>query len=288
MLERAVSSARSQSLDAIEIIVVDDGSSRIEPGILPQDRRIRLIRNERGRGASAARNCGVDSSRAGLVAFLDDDDEWLPGKLEAQLARLSEAAPSVVLVSCAYHVVSDITGEPLRFAEPPFDDAPGLLLRSTPFPTSVPLIRKDALETAGGFDESLEGSQDRDLWLRLRALGEFGFTPEAGVIKHNHDDQITTRLDLKRRALELFLHKHEALYRRQKSSWADQLARLGMMQCADGLRFRGALTLFRAAITNPQSGVWRDLGCQLFCSKRERDARIDRAFRQLDGALRYF
>ena len=289
MLARAVDSALRQSLDPIEIIVVDDGSNPpLDRSGLPADERIHVIRNESRSGASAARNRGLRVARGELVAFLDDDDEWLPGKLEAQTGIFSDAAPSAVLVSCAFRVVSDITGEQIRSAEPPFDDDFGHLLESTPFPTSVPLIRKAALLSVGGFDESLEGSQDRDLWIRLRDRGDFAFTSEIGVIKHNHGDQITTRLDLKRRSLELFLQKHEALYRLRRSSWANQLARLGLMRCAEGRRFRGALTLLRSAMIDPRHGAARDLRCQLFGGKRVRTAHIDRAFRQLDGALRYF
>lgn len=162
------------------------------------------------------------------------------------------------------------------------------LLHTTPFPTSVPLIRREALEAVGGFDESLEGGQDRDLWVRLRSRGEFGFAQELGVIKHNHSDQISTRLDLKREALELFLDKHKALYKHQRRSYAHQLARLGLMQCADGRRVRGALTLLRSSLTDRQPGGLRDLVYQLFCGRGGREAHIERAFRQLDGEFRYF
>ena len=289
MLARAVESAITQNEARIEILIVDDGSeTQLDPGSLPTDRRVRVIHNDTRRGASAARNRGLYSSRGALVAFLDDDDEWLPNKLAAQVGVLDNSGTDVVLISCAFRVVSDITGEQIRSARPPFDDSLGFLLESTPFPTSVPLIRREVLQSIGGFDEALEGAQDRDLWIRLRARGEFGFTTEVGVIKHNHDDQITTRLDLKRRALELFLQKHDALYRTHKSSWAHQLARLGLMHCAEGSRLRGALTLLQSALTNPRGEAWRVLSCQLFGGKRVREAQIERAFRQLDGALRYF
>jgi len=96
-ITRSVESALAQTFQALEVIVVDDGSSdatrdRVES---IQDERLRLIRHESNRGAAAARNTGMQASQAKYIAWLDSDDEWLPEKLQTQLDVLQHAAPDV-------------------------------------------------------------------------------------------------------------------------------------------------------------------------------------------------
>ena len=78
----------------MEIIVVDDASTDATPGLLHPYPGVRYIRLETNRGASAARNIGIKAGRGAYVAFLDDDDLWLPQKLRQQLSVL-EAHPEV-------------------------------------------------------------------------------------------------------------------------------------------------------------------------------------------------
>jgi len=96
LVPNAIRSVLAQNYPAIEVIVVDDGS---EPPIeLPiDDPRVRLIRNEKSKGLSAARNIGFRASRGEYLSMLDDDDYYLPGKLETQADYLDEH-PEVDLV----------------------------------------------------------------------------------------------------------------------------------------------------------------------------------------------
>ena len=91
LVGQVVESVRRQTLCEWELIVVDDGSSDDLPAALRSaqaDARVRLIRHEVNRGVSAARNTGIAAARGRFVAFLDSDDEWLPRKLELQLAAV--------------------------------------------------------------------------------------------------------------------------------------------------------------------------------------------------------
>ncbi|MET4277395.1 MULTISPECIES: glycosyltransferase family 2 protein [unclassified Bradyrhizobium] len=88
-IEGAIRSALSQQPKPLEIIVVDDGSSDLPdetwlPGIDPC---VRVIRHEKNRGGAVARNTGIDAAKGDVIAFLDADDRWLPGKLQTQLAQ---------------------------------------------------------------------------------------------------------------------------------------------------------------------------------------------------------
>src|SRR5262249_29721458 len=100
MVIRAVQSVTEQTFQDFELIVVDGGSTddtvmRLQP---LGASRLRLLPLSANSGGGRARNEGLRAARAELVAFLDSDDEWLPRKLEAQLARLHETSDSRVAV----------------------------------------------------------------------------------------------------------------------------------------------------------------------------------------------
>src|SRR6202043_1602231 len=101
---RAIASVLAQTVGDWELIVVDDASTDDLAGAVTAvgDVRIRLLRHERNRGAAAARNTGIEASRAPLVAFLDSDDERLPMKLERQIAALDLARPSLGALCTAF------------------------------------------------------------------------------------------------------------------------------------------------------------------------------------------
>src|SRR5689334_19378444 len=115
----AVRSALAQE-DAVsvEVCVVDDGSE--PPVALPDDlaARVALVRLDPARGASAARNAGLAATKAELVAFLDDDDVWLPGKLARQLPALADG---VVAVACGFEVWDGTTLVASSLPPDPFD-----------------------------------------------------------------------------------------------------------------------------------------------------------------------
>jgi glycosyltransferase involved in cell wall biosynthesis len=166
LLRRAVASVLDQTVTDLEVVVVDDGSA--EPVVL-DDERVRVLRHDVALGAPSARNSGVAASTGDVVAFLDDDDEWLPTKLARQLDVL-EARPSVQLVGChheeggaAYRGPTSTTAEQLRWSN---------FLGSTSFVA----VRRSALDE--WFDPELATCQDWDLWLRAIGDGEAVVVPE--------------------------------------------------------------------------------------------------------------
>src|SRR5438045_3662637 len=93
MLPAAIDSVLSQSMSDLELIVVDDQSVDETEAIVGRyaDNRIRYFKLSSRKGGSAARNAGIRAARAAYIAFLDDDDEWLPEKLDRQLIALGDA-----------------------------------------------------------------------------------------------------------------------------------------------------------------------------------------------------
>lgn len=198
LLPRAIESVLAQTLPDWELIVVDDGSADETPDRVARyahrDGRVRLVRREETEGAAAARNRGIARARGRYVALLDDDDEWLPGKLERQCALLDGRPAEVGLAYCPYVYVGPDARRRLHgTVDASGRDARRLLLRGNFVGNSTVLVRREALEEVGGFDETLPRLQDYDLWLRLSSRVGFAFVPVPLVRVHYSGASISTR-----------------------------------------------------------------------------------------------
>ncbi|MDP1848898.1 MAG: glycosyltransferase [Solirubrobacteraceae bacterium] len=161
-----------------EVVVVDDASPlplELHPDHAPY---VRLVRREACGGPAAARESGLAAlgSAVSLVALCDADDAWLPGKLALQLAALEESPEAVACFGRALIVGADgrATGERWAELRPGVHVGPALttlLYESNPIPTSSMVLRRSALEAAGGFASPVRVAEDWDLWLRLAARG---------------------------------------------------------------------------------------------------------------------
>lgn len=172
----ALASLSAQSFRDFEAIVVDDGSTdgtaaRVAT-LAAADPRIRLIRQANG-GTQAARNAALAVARGRWVALLDQDDVWLPGKLEAQMA-LADADPRANLLFTNYHVWDGTRRLEIRYARrdkvPEGDVAVGLA-RSCLFQASTVMVPRALAVELGGFDPNLRNAGDWDLWLRIADRG---------------------------------------------------------------------------------------------------------------------
>jgi glycosyltransferase involved in cell wall biosynthesis len=127
LLAAALASVDAQRFDDLEVIVADDGSTDGTADWLRANRPDVRVVTSAGAGAAAARNRGVEQARGGLIAFLDDDDRWLPGYLAAQVANLD--ANRDAALSHADHLEVDPAGTRRR---------PGT---ASPLPGAQPLVR---------------------------------------------------------------------------------------------------------------------------------------------------
>lgn len=102
IITRAVDSVLAQTVDDIEVLIIDDGSTDGTRALIEDidDSRVRYLAHDTNRGVSAARNTGVEAGRGEYVAFLDSDDEWLPRKLERQLSALDGREEGWIGVYC--------------------------------------------------------------------------------------------------------------------------------------------------------------------------------------------
>lgn len=181
-LPAALSSIEAQGLRSFEVLVIDDGSLDgtaewlgARASAVPWLRVIAAA----GEGPSAARNRGIAAAHAPLIAFLDADDVWLPGKLDAQLA-FHRGRPEVLLSFTDYlHVDPSgaecgtcfeywpsfraviLDGRAVRGYRP-LERAPQRILAENVVGTSTVVARRDALQNASGFDASLRSAADWD------------------------------------------------------------------------------------------------------------------------------
>ncbi|MEN6509146.1 MAG: glycosyltransferase family A protein [Smithella sp.] len=193
-ISRAISSILGQTVQAFEIIVVDDGSSdgggEIAQGF--GDPRIRIVRQDNA-GVSAARNRGIQLASQELIAFLDADDEWHPCFLET-IMRLAAEHPDAGAYATNYEIITH-TGSrlPRLKALPPFPWE-GIIPRyflsaalgEPPTTASSLCIPKHVLKQTGGFAMGKRMGEDLDLWGRIALQYPIAFSSIVGASYH-HD-----------------------------------------------------------------------------------------------------
>lgn len=179
VIGRALESVRRQTFMPMEIIVVDDGSDDGGATVaavkaqINDDIPIHLIALEMRGGAPRARNIGVQAAKGDWIALLDSDDAWEDDKLEEQV-RLIEPGVCAVFVDSRF----ERPGKPATtyFGGHAINPA-DLIFYNCLGGCSIALIRRDAFDSVGGFDESLPSCQDWDLWIKLHDYGDIRVSP---------------------------------------------------------------------------------------------------------------
>lgn len=219
-LPRAIDSVLAQTFEAFELLIVDDGSTdgTADVAAAYEDDRIRYVSHETNRGASVARNTGIDRARGEFMAFLDSDDAWLPTKLERQLACLRRHSEEWVGAYCdARFALSGDTG-PLRNLlgrwlstgrEPDHTEGGEELIKDimtdrlhTHAGSSL-LVRSETVRAIGGFDESFARFQDPEFLVRLLETGKIAHVDEELLVRYDPDR--TPSADVIEEADRLFL-----------------------------------------------------------------------------------
>lgn len=192
-LADAIETVVKQTYDEIELIVVDDHSPEsprdiVESAPHNELRDIVFVRHEENRGASAARNTGIETARGELIAFLDDDDIWEPIKIERQVDSLRNAEPNVGAVYTGIrNVDTDRSTIAVRHADREGDLTKEFLCGFTPpFPSVV--VRREVVAATGPLDEDLPSWNDREWLLRVSQHCEFVAIDAPLVVSQRGDD----------------------------------------------------------------------------------------------------
>jgi glycosyltransferase involved in cell wall biosynthesis len=254
LLALAIRSALGQTFREIEIIVVDDASSDHTPKVVESfgSDKIRYVRHENCRGPAAARNSGIDQACGEYVAFLDDDDEWFPRKLELQMEVMRKSPSSVGLVYSGYVVVDSQSGKVLgeRVPEKRGDLSKEMLVENHIGGTTCALIRRNCFESVGVFDERLPPFEDYDLWIRLSQQFQFDYVKEALFRYCIHSNNISSNLDARWKAMDMMLQMYGAA-RSMKKYLSSGYFSLGVGYCNRKEMRTGRRALRKAVQLNP-------------------------------------
>ncbi len=188
---RAVESALSQSTSPFEVLVIDDGSTDDGPARLKAyagDPRLRLIRQANG-GEGAARNRGLSEMRGDVAAFLDADDEWLPGHLEA-IAELAQRFPEAGLLATGYRsiwrrglaVETTLSSGVPTLIHNYFEIARG----TYPVHISSAAVRKHVAEQTGGFPTAEPWMVDMEFYTRVALKWPIAYHPAITGVYNGH------------------------------------------------------------------------------------------------------
>jgi len=213
-IREAIESVKAQTLSVSEIIVIDDGSSD-QTALIAQETGA-LILSQPHRGISAARNAGINASKQEWVAFLDADDRWEDNKIECQWMAIQKC-PDVGLVSCDYYMVPGnsmplLPDQPKTKRWSKLDDrlavgehcsyfrrvAGDFFTRFYPLPSTV-MLRRNAVSTAGLFDETLQYLQDFEHSMRILANYSTVIVEQLLVGKRVHGDNHSRNVEGRRR-----------------------------------------------------------------------------------------
>jgi glycosyltransferase involved in cell wall biosynthesis len=224
--ERALLSALAQAPAPIEVLICDDGSADVTAERFTawerRDPRVRYLRLQPNRGTpGATRNLGTTAARGEWVAYLDDDDEWLPGKLSRQL-ELAEDADVIATNALRGGGQPYFTGS-LGVRRPSRAD----IVADNPLIVSTVMARRRLVLDAGGFmtEGWARGVSDYALWLSLADRGaRFALAPEPLA---RYDSDAADRMSAARFRQELAVAR--LAWRRVRADPGDPLVRRAAM-----------------------------------------------------------
>lgn len=221
-LSETLQSILAQTRADWEAVVVDDGStdssSEIVRSFAARDTRIRLVRQANA-GRPAARNKGAQVTRGRFICFLDADDLWDPRYVEI-MVRALEGKPKISGCVCESLLFSD-TGKS-RLGPLPGDGKPLVevddILTNSGWGIHAVVIRREAFDRAGRFDEQFKNAEDWDLWLRLLTHSSFLAIRQPLALYRQHSMQTSkNRLRMAhciKRVAVKFQREHSAVVRR--------------------------------------------------------------------------
>jgi glycosyltransferase involved in cell wall biosynthesis len=220
-LPDALDSVLAQSHPQLEIVVIDDGSTDETADVVRgyAERGVRYV-NRPHAGAGRARNTGLEVTSAPLVAFLDADDAWLPDRVAAGVAHLARH-PEIALVA-AHAFACDERLRPTAVV-PAATREQGhmleqLLVDNVVLNPSSVLVRRAAIEAAGGFSEIPFG-EDWDTWIEIAKRFPIGFIDRPLALVRRHSGSVSptrgrVRVDVNREIVERHLRAYRPAWKR--------------------------------------------------------------------------
>lgn len=245
----AIQTVREQTYSNIEHIIVDDCSSApVSQFLSTENSNITVYRHSTNKGANAARNTGIDIANGEYIAFLDDDDEWEPTKIEKQINKAEKTGVKAVYTGIKQKSDGDIFAT--RIPELDGQITEDLLSGATLNSTSVMMFHSTVFDEVGKFDEELPISQDWEFCVRVSTVVEFEPVLEPLVTRHHHTSQISDN----------YIEKRDVAVPRIWSKHQDLAAEYGIKR-----QFRSTQQ-FSLGATAVRSEHWREARYHFFRS----------------------
>jgi glycosyltransferase involved in cell wall biosynthesis len=217
-LERLLNSINVQTFKDFQIIVIDD-SSIDEKGYsqvinkFSNELNLKYIRNKTNNGVQYSRNKGILETKSKYVAFVDDDDVWLPNKLLKQVDRF-ETSPDIVGLLYSWADTLDQTGNIIyKYRAIHRGQCLSDLLNNNFIPAPSVIVRRSVLGKIGAFDENLPSCQDWDMWTRIVESGfSIDLVEDVLVLYQKHDRQSIGKSSASFNGYYLYYEKHKQNY----------------------------------------------------------------------------
>jgi glycosyltransferase involved in cell wall biosynthesis len=257
-IAEAIRSVQVQTMENLEIIVIDDSSNDGTRRIVENftcDPRVRLVLNRRANGGtSGARNAGLEVASGQYIGFLDGDDMWHPAKVQRHLSQM-ECQPDIDLTFSRWSTMDERGIDTGRVTRPPRKrrfQMEDLLKENIVGGSSNVICRKLAIERAGVFDVSLKAAVDLDLWLRISRLrdGNICFIDDVLTFYRLRAGQITK--DWKRMA-----QNWEVVVARLRSEMPERVASVEKEARAKHLRYRSYLAYEAGDFAASRKLLWQ-------------------------------
>ena len=227
-LPRAVNSALQQTVEEVEVIVVDDGSE--EPVTLPKHSQLKVIRLSQNSGNAVARNVGLKAAKGQYVTYLDDDDQLLPNMAQVSLDALKNTTLPQPVAALSGLEVSKPDGELIDRRLPPTlplgshffleDIEP----EKSYFSKQTLVVERELLLEIGGYDETFTSRVHTEMFLRLNPVCSILGLPTVTYQLTAHEgERISRNPALRQVNFERLVNKHESLFKLHPKTFASFL-----------------------------------------------------------------
>ncbi len=263
-LQVALNSVLTQTYQDFEIVVVNDGAADVNEVVAPlnKDGRITTIWHDHNRGLAAARNTGLRVAKGTYIAYLDDDDTYLPDHLETLVKALQGGEHKIAYTDAwRVHELRQGEGYVVTKRDIPYSrdfNCVDLLLGNY-FPVLCVMHERCLLDQVGYFDESLFAHEDWDLWIRMATLYPFLHikrTTAAFTWRHDGSSMTSSTNDTYWRTTDIIYRKYRPYAERVAGVLEAQQKQL------DGMRSAAKVKTFDCSIIIP---VWNNLPLTMQC-----------------------
>jgi len=250
LLPGAINSVLNQTYGDWELLIIDDGDkvAAEEKAKSFNDARIRYIKHAERRGGAAARNTGIKSAQGEFIAFLDDDDEWLPEKLEIQMKEFEKTSPEIGFCFSASQSVYDGGRKVISHVPEGIGNYHELVLRRfNGFLTITLIIKKFVFEECGYFDEALPSHQEPDLIIRIsKKFKGLGIDTPLSILNLTEHEHIGGSLDRRIKGRQMILDKYPNEYKERPDVLAMHYFQIALWR-RDSRQFAKARLYFKKA-----------------------------------------